>query len=120
MNAVRAYGSSLQAALEKSDAGALALMQQTLQQQLLADGSDVLDWQVQQAESNLAALNDAFTLAQQKRDFNNNLAEPSNFANVAELAGMTAKAAGAFAKQLRQRCTRRQRLPICCRRARRE
>jgi hypothetical protein len=100
VNAVRAYGSSLQAALEKSDAGALALMQQTLQQQLLSDGSDVLDWQVQQAESNLAALNDAWTLAQQKRDFNNNLTEPSNFANVAEWAGLTAKAAGAILKTI--------------------
>ena len=35
VNAVRAYGASLQAALEKSDAGALTLLQQTTQQQLL-------------------------------------------------------------------------------------
>ena len=55
MNAVRAYGSSLQAALEKSDAGALALLQQTLQQQLLNDGSQILAWQVQQAQNNIQA-----------------------------------------------------------------
>ena len=51
VNAVRAYGASLQAALEKSDAGALALLQQTTQQQLLSDGSQILDWQVQQAQA---------------------------------------------------------------------
>ena len=70
VNAVRAYGSSLQAALEKSDAGALALLQQTTQQQLLSDGSDILDWQVQQAQSSIDALNQTLALAQQKLTFN--------------------------------------------------
>ena len=70
VNAVRAYGASLQAALEKSDAGALALLQQTTQQQLLRDGSDILDWQVQQAQANLQSLNEALNLAQQKYSFN--------------------------------------------------
>ena len=71
VNAVRAYGSSLQAALKKSDAGALALLQQTAQQQLLRDGSQILDWQVQQAQADLNALNEALNLAQQKYDANN-------------------------------------------------
>lgn len=98
VNAVRAYGSSLQAALEKTDAGALALLQQSLQQQLLSDGSDVLDWQVQQAQSNLDALNDALTLAQQKHDFN--ATQASNLANAAEWVGMTGKAAGALIRTI--------------------
>jgi hypothetical protein len=70
VNAVRAYGASMQAALEKSDAGALALLQQTTQQQLLADGSQVLGWQVQQAQSNIDNLNEALALAEQKFTFN--------------------------------------------------
>ena len=70
VNAVRAYGASLQAALEKSDAGALTLLQQTLQQQLLSDGSQILDWQVQQAQSNIDSLNQSLALAQQKYTFN--------------------------------------------------
>jgi hypothetical protein len=69
-NAVRAYGAALQAALEKGDAGALALLQQTLQQQLLIDGNQILDWQVQQAQSNIDALNQTLALAQQKYTFN--------------------------------------------------
>ena len=70
VNAVRAYGASLQAALEKTDAGALALLQQTTQQQLLNDGNDILDWQVQQAQSNIDALTQTLALAQQKYTFN--------------------------------------------------
>jgi hypothetical protein len=70
VNAVRAYGASLQAALEKTDAGALALLQQTTQQQLLSDGSDILDWQVQQANDNIAATEQTLALAQQKYTFN--------------------------------------------------
>jgi hypothetical protein len=56
VNAVRAYASSFQAALEKIDAGTLAMLQQTTQKQLLTDGSNILDWQVQTAQSNLDAL----------------------------------------------------------------
>ena len=70
VNAVRAYGSSLQAALEKSDAGALTLLQQTTQQQLLADGDQILELQVQQAQSNIDAVNAALQLAQDKHDYN--------------------------------------------------
>jgi hypothetical protein len=77
VNAVRAYGTSLQAALEKSDAGALALLQQTTQQQLLNDGSDVLDWQVQQQQSNLNALAESYNLAQQRYSFNSSQSWPN-------------------------------------------
>ncbi len=70
VNAVRAYGAALQAALEKSDAGQLALLQQTLQQQLLIDGNQILAWQVQQAQSNIDALNQSLALAAQKFQFN--------------------------------------------------
>ena len=69
VNAVRAYGAELQAALEKGDAGALALMQQTLQQQLLVDGDQILDWQVQQAGKTIDALTQALALAQQRHTF---------------------------------------------------
>jgi hypothetical protein len=82
VNAVRAYGASLQAALEKSDAGALALLQQTTQQQLLADGSDILDWQVQQAQDAIDAANQTLALAQQKYNFNSTQA----YENASELA----------------------------------
>jgi hypothetical protein len=70
VNAVRAYGSALQAALEKNDAGALTLLQQTLQQQLLSDGDQVLDWQTQHAQANFNAVAQTLDLAQQKLTFN--------------------------------------------------
>jgi hypothetical protein len=70
VNAVRAYGAALQAALEKSDAGALALLQQTTQQQLLTDGNDVLEWQVEQAANNVEALQQALALVQSRHDYN--------------------------------------------------
>jgi hypothetical protein len=60
----------LQAALEKVDAGSLALLQQTTQQQLLIDGDQVLDWQVQQAQSNLEATQASLLLAQHRQQFN--------------------------------------------------
>ena len=85
VNAVRAYGASLQAALEKTDAGALALLQQTTQQQLLIDGDQVLDWQVQQAQSNIDAVTQSINLAQQKYNFNHS----QDFANAAEYTGTT-------------------------------
>jgi len=77
VNAVRAYGASLQAALEKNDAGALALLQQTTQQQLLNDGSDIFDWQIQQAQSNIDALTEGFNLAQQRYSFNSSQSWPN-------------------------------------------
>ncbi len=94
VSAVRAYGASLQAALEKTDAGALALLQQTTQQQLLSDGSDILDWQVQSAQSNIDALNQTLALAQQKYDFNNS----QSFANPPENAGVGLHAASGVLK----------------------
>jgi len=84
VNAVRAYGASLQAALEKSDSGALSLLQQTTQQQLLIDGNQVLDWQVQQAEQNLAAAQESYNLAQQKYSFNTT----QGFMNAAEVIAL--------------------------------
>ena len=89
VNAVRAYGSSLQAALEKSDAGALVLLQQTARRQLLRDGSQILDWQVQQAQADLEALNEALNLAQQKYDANNS--QP--LANADEISAVKLKGA---------------------------
>ena len=84
VNAVRGYGASLQAALEKSDAGALALLQQTSQQQLLSDGGQILDWQVQQAQSNVENMNQTLALAQQKYEFNSQqeLANPWELARL--------------------------------------
>jgi hypothetical protein len=43
VNAVRAYGALLLSATEKSDAAALAMLQQTTQQQLLRDGDQILE-----------------------------------------------------------------------------
>jgi hypothetical protein len=98
VNAVRAYGASLQAALEKSDAGALSLLQQTTQQQLLTDGNQVLDWQAQQAQSNIDAVSMSLQLANQKYTFNNNNA--GQLANPWEWGGMAGKAAAAVLKTI--------------------
>jgi hypothetical protein len=95
VNAVRAYGTELQAALEKNDAGTLSLLQQTLQQQLLSDGSQVLDWQVQQAQSNLDALEQSLALAQQKYNFNS-----SQSTNAAEITGTTLVTAASVIKAI--------------------
>ena len=89
MNAVRAYGSSLQAALEKSDAGALTLLQQTTQQQLLTDGDDILGWQVQQAQDDIDAANQTLALAQQKHTFNTT----QSFMNAGEIVEASIDAA---------------------------
>jgi hypothetical protein len=70
VNALRAYGAALQAALEKGDAGALTLLTQTTQQQLLTDGNDVLEWQVEQAANNVEALQQALALVQSRHDYN--------------------------------------------------
>ena len=62
---------SLQAAFEKNDAGALALLQQTTAAAAAQPTADqILDWQVQQAQNNIDALNQALALAQQKYNFN--------------------------------------------------
>ena len=70
VNAVRAYGASLQAALEKTDAGALALLQQTTSNNCSPMADQVLDWQVQQAQNNIDAVDQTLKLAQQKYNFN--------------------------------------------------
>jgi hypothetical protein len=93
VNAVRAYGSALQAALEKTDAGALAILQQTLQQQLLADGDDVSQWQVDQAQKNLDSLQEALNLAQQRSNFNH-----SQSVNAAEVIGVSLHTASVILK----------------------
>jgi hypothetical protein len=96
VNAVRAYGASLQAALEKTDAGALSLLQQTTQQRLLNDGNQVLDWQVQQASLNIDAITQSINLAQQKYTFNST----QDFANAAEITGTTLVAAASVIKAI--------------------
>ncbi len=89
VNAVRAYGAALQAALEKSDANSLALLQQTLQQQLLTDSNQIFDWQVQQAQSNISAIQQTIALAQQKYNFNNS----QSLMNAYEITGASINAA---------------------------
>lgn len=69
VNAVRAYGSLFQAALEKSDAGAFTLLQQTTQHQLLVDGNDVLDRQVQQAQNAIEVLQANLDLGNQRLSY---------------------------------------------------
>lgn len=98
VNAVRAYGFSLQAALEKGDAGALALLQQTTQQQLLTDGNQILDWQVQQAQSNIDALNQTLALANQKYEFNRE--QSREFANPPEITGLLLQTAAGVLKTI--------------------
>jgi hypothetical protein len=62
----------------------------------LSDGSDILDWQVQQAQSNIDALTQALVLAQQKYDFNNS--QP--MANAAEIVGTTLITAATVTKAI--------------------
>ncbi|MDR1968579.1 MAG: hypothetical protein LBQ32_07825, partial [Burkholderiaceae bacterium] len=108
VNAVRDYGAALQSALEKVDASALALLQQTTQQQLLQDSAQILDWKVQQAQANLDALNETLNQAQAKHDFhssrpfNNEWEQASvtthNAANTAKgIAGVLHSAAAGLA-----------------------
>lgn len=84
---VRAYGAALLSALEKQDANTLALLLQTQQLQLLNDGNDILQWQVQQANQTIAALQDGVQLAQQKLQFFSSQV----FANPNELLGLQLK-----------------------------
>ena len=93
VNAVRAYGASLQAALEKSDAGALALLQQTTQQQLLIDGNQVLDWQIQQAQNTIDALNQNLDLGNTKLNYYNEQSSMSSVINDAEKTGLALQSA---------------------------
>jgi hypothetical protein len=97
VNAVRAYGSALQAALERTDASALALLQQTTQQQLLTDGSQILDWQVELAQNRIDNLDQSLVLAQQRCDYYSSKA----LANPAEASGMALHTAAASLKVIK-------------------
>lgn len=69
VNAVRAYGASLQAALEKADAGALALLQSSTQQQLLTDADQIFQSRVDQAQNTIDALNQGLAVLQSTYDY---------------------------------------------------
>ena len=94
VNAVRAYGSALQAVLEKSDADSLALMLATNQQQLLSDADQIFDWQVQQAQSAIDALEETRSIADTRYNHYNDLTKAENFANIAEWASITLQGTG--------------------------
>jgi hypothetical protein len=74
VNAVRAYGTLLLGAIEKSDSAALAMLLQTTAQQLLRDADQILQWQVDAAQSRIDELNEALALLQSKHDFNSSQA----------------------------------------------
>ena len=88
VNAVRAYGAALQAAIEKSDADNLALILVTNQQQLLGDADQIFDWQVQQANNAIEAMQNTIDSANEKNKYYNNLTTLANFANPAELVSV--------------------------------
>src|SRR5262249_19703119 len=71
--------------ITSSDAAALAMLQQTTAQQLLKDGAQIFDWQVEQAERDLDNANAALAMAQAKYDFN----KSQDFANAWEITGTT-------------------------------
>ena len=66
VEAVRAYGASLQDAITKSDSGTLIVMQQAVQEQLLSDSGQVLELQVEQAQDSYNALSSAVDLLNSK------------------------------------------------------
>jgi hypothetical protein len=70
VNAVRAYGTSLLGAIEKSDGAALAVLQQTIQQQLQTDTDEIFEWQIEKARHDLEALEQARAIQQSKYEFN--------------------------------------------------
>ena len=88
VNAVRAYGTALQAALEKSDADYLSVLMATNQQALLNDADQIFDWQIQQAQNAIDALQSSRDIADQKYNHYNDLTKPENFANAAELTSL--------------------------------
>ena len=71
VNAVRAYGTALQGAIEKSDGAALALLQQTIAQNIQHDMDEIFQWQIDKAQHDIDAFNEALALSQSKYDFNN-------------------------------------------------
>jgi len=80
VNAVRAYGALLLAALEKSDADQLAVLIATNQQQLLSDADQIFQWQADQAQKAIDALQKTADLASERQAYYNGQA----FMNVAE------------------------------------
>ena len=95
VNAVRAYGSALQAALEKSDADALAVMTATNQQQLLSDADQIFAWQIELASNAIAALQSTRNSADQKYNHYNDLTKAENFANLSEWTSVALAATAA-------------------------
>src|SRR6185312_3530409 len=88
VNAVRAYGALLLSALEKSDAAQLAVMTATNQQQLLSAGDQIIEWQIEQAQNAMDALQSSRDIADQKYNHYNDLTKAENFANAAEWIGV--------------------------------
>jgi hypothetical protein len=98
IGALRTYGGSLLGAIEKSDGGAFTLLQQTTAQQLLKDGGDILDWQIQKAQCDIDNTNDAINLNQHKRDWNAKQAQAP--VNVFEGTAATLKTTSALMKAI--------------------
>lgn len=94
VNAVRAYGGSLLGAIEKSDGAALNILQQTIAQDIQHDMDQVFQWNIDKAQHDLDALNQALAIVQAKLDFNNE----QGLANAAEWVGMIAKGVSAIIK----------------------
>ena len=81
VNAVRAYGTSLLGALEKSDSAALAVLQQTIQQQLVSDTDQIFQWQIDKAQHDLDAIEKTIELQDSKYSFNHS----QDYMNAAEI-----------------------------------
>ena len=88
-NAVTAYGAELQAALEKKDAGALALLIGSQQQQIETDNGQILQSQIDAADQDLEALLQGLALAQAQQEF----ASQRPWANTYEALALTLKGA---------------------------
>ena len=82
VNAVRAYGALVLAAIEKSDADHLAVLLATNQQELLQDSDQILEWQVEQAQNSIQALQQNLQLGQQRASYY--LEQSLNYPNTAE------------------------------------
>jgi hypothetical protein len=93
VQAVREYGALLLAALEKSDAAALAVLLASNRQQLLQDADQIFQWRVDEAQRRIDALNRTLALAQSRFDDSNTQA----WANDAEYTYIVLKAAAVLA-----------------------
>lgn len=91
VNAVRAYGALLLAAIEKSDADQLAVLLATNQQELLGDGDQISAWQVEQAENAIAVLNQALALDAKRLEYYSDAKD--NYINAWEKTGITLQSA---------------------------